>query len=217
MVLQRSHKTSNRVVILSEHRIWHRCFVSWVNLVWTLDARKHIFLLSLSFVWNRLWFLDGFKNAVLLAHDSNRHFLELLREIERRHDYRIFRFGLVPIVKGSLGYSKSGPVKCFCKNSVALRPLARLLRLDLSLVLTAFALENTKHRFVIRKFIDVWSLHVFVFNIFVIWLELGLNSRHLCSDFKLFFRMKLGFQVLTHVARIFWLKNLLVHVSSLFL
>lgn len=52
-------------------------------------------------------------------------------------------------------------------------------------------------------------------DILVVWLKLGLDSGHFCTHLQLLLRMNLCLQVLTHVPRVFTLKDFVVHVGSL--
>jgi hypothetical protein len=80
-------------------------------------------------------------------------------------------------------------------------PIARVLSLDLSLIFTRFGCEGTVyHCLVILELIDILcTFHIFVLDIFVIWLELSLNLLHFMLDFQLLFDLKLSLQMLTHV------------------
>lgn len=95
-------------------------------------------------------------------------------------------------------------VESLSKNLRALWPSTRMLSLNLSLIFTRFRIEIlVNHGFIIGKFVDIASLHVFMLDHFVVWLELPLNFLHFNLNFLILLDLKLSLQVFSHVSGVF--------------
>jgi hypothetical protein len=197
VILQWSHNAS-KWLVQGVTMGWNRSLVHRVASERTVYSSKHILYWSLSLFRNcklGVQLLDG----SLLIDAINRYtryrpILQFLREVECWHEHRIFgHWKLFTVKSSSVGPSKGWPVESLSKNPVALRSSTRLLGLNLPLILAALARELAQHCLVIWELVDVWALHVLVFYVFVVGLELCLDPSHFCSNFKLLLCMELSF------------------------